>query len=679
MSLFNSVVPPSDANNTAENIADIAYTTKAIRDVISDTTVLPVGTPSDYINYLNKLGVMPTVSADNLDGYLQLLQRDGNATSLADLNATSQGLLDNMNKLAQRADDNNASSSPALTQADYQASGLTTDQTHNVILYNDYLDSAEINSSSVNTTAKLLELTSAVDDLKSNAILSDTEFATLGLSNDMDLSNTYHLNLLNDVLVQDNNKTSAHLHELAKAVKIVQDVADGTTSLPLSSSTIPTRTQMLTALATLGITGVDDVALDDFLTSLGDAGASGADTLSEIQSFAKPAPLPGNLTITDANMTTVITSIYDASTGTAIDVNGTIDHNITISIPYTVTTNDVNLSEYNSSVKTIAISDTNNSEANVKVYVHWDAQTLGVGNGTFLGAIVVDDSQGNNDGIYEAKRLDLNDTNGSIVAAIDYAIDSNGSVGTLVLKIVSAIPDRNYYVQTNGKYEHKFLYLAVTNPDTGKSWLNNNLGAEYADANNPNGNFNPMQQATASDDYKAYGSLFQWGRKADGHELVDWTDGSTGSGKYGATDTNADDPDNSLFITEGNDPYDWRINQDNTLWASESAINNVCPQGYRLPLNINNNNDTDNEFYMETQTWSDQNSTGAINSTLKLPMPGIRSNSDADIYGPGSKAYYYIGTAHGDRARNLNFNTTSVSPNNDSYKSYGMSVRCIKK
>ena len=45
----------------------------------------------------------------------------------------------------------------------------------------------------------------------------------------------------------------------------------------------------------------------------------------------------------------------------------------------------------------------------------------------------------------------------------------------------------------------------VTNPTTGKTWMDKNLGAN--------------QVATSIADSASYGSLFQWGRLADGHEL----------------------------------------------------------------------------------------------------------------------------------------------------------------
>ena len=48
-------------------------------------------------------------------------------------------------------------------------------------------------------------------------------------------------------------------------------------------------------------------------------------------------------------------------------------------------------------------------------------------------------------------------------------------------------------------------YGTVTNPITGKTWLDRNLGA--------------TQVATSSTDAASYGDLYQWGRAADGHQV----------------------------------------------------------------------------------------------------------------------------------------------------------------
>jgi len=207
-------------------------------------------------------------------------------------------------------------------------------------------------------------------------------------------------------------------------------------------------------------------------------------------------------------------------------------------------------------------------------------------------------------------------------------------------------------------------YGMVKNPDTNRTWLDRNLGAK--------------QVAESSDDYLAYGDLYQWGRKADGHEKIVWTSGTVGTPVNETTTQLSNEPADSLFITSSSAPYDWRVNPDDTLWAGVDAVNNVCPAGFRLPLNPNSANDSANEWYVETQTWGTQNSTGAISSVLKLPMPGYRYSSDGTVYDEGIYGHYWSGSAYGTSARYLNFYSGGVYPNNNYSRANGFSVRCIK-
>lgn len=83
-------------------------------------------------------------------------------------------------------------------------------------------------------------------------------------------------------------------------------------------------------------------------------------------------------------------------------------------------------------------------------------------------------------------------------------------------KCLELVKDKYY-----GDGDHNFIYCAVMGPN-GKKWLNHNLGAEYSrepTSNNPNPHFNPEAVPTGHNDWKAFGSLFQYGRDADGHEL----------------------------------------------------------------------------------------------------------------------------------------------------------------
>ena len=97
---------------------------------------------------------------------------------------------------------------------------------------------------------------------------------------------------------------------------------------------------------------------------------------------------------------------------------------------------------------------------------------------------------------------------------MDFQLNGS-SKGNVDLQVIGGVPDRNF-----ADANHQFVYIPVTSAG-GETWLNNNLGAHYANLNHAS--FSPLTQASASTDYNAYGSLFQWGRYSDGHELINWT------------------------------------------------------------------------------------------------------------------------------------------------------------
>ena len=197
----------------------------------------------------------------------------------------------------------------------------------------------------------------------------------------------------------------------------------------------------------------------------------------------------------------------------------------------------------------------------------------------------------------------------------------------------------------------------VTNGTTGEIWMDRNLGAS--------------QQATAYNDYQAYGALFQWGRLSDGHECITWTNSTTGTPDNGTTTTLSatDDPGHSLFIITSSLPNDWRAPQNNILWQGVSGINNPCPSGYRLP--------TEAELETERTSWGSNNYNGAYGSSLKFVVAGHRYYSDGVLTFTGSGGTHWSSTVDGVQARILNINIIIASIS--SYdRSGGFSVRCIK-
>ncbi|UOH65830.1 hypothetical protein MT999_00005 [Ornithobacterium rhinotracheale] len=207
-----------------------------------------------------------------------------------------------------------------------------------------------------------------------------------------------------------------------------------------------------------------------------------------------------------------------------------------------------------------------------------------------------------------------------------FNVDINGSRATVVLKGIGGIPDKKFGVETNGKLEHQFIYIPITGPDD-RTWLNNNLGADYANVNSRH--FNPTQQATSKTDYKAYGSLFQWGREANGHELVDWTSSTSG-----------------------------RVVHSNLSWSSNNSsslttYHDPCPNGYHTPTeqelrNLHNTivgkSLSGTNYSNSDKMWKERK--------LNLPAAGCRSYTSGSQFNlAGSGGYYWSSAQNGSNSR----------------------------
>src|SRR5688572_8260071 len=96
--------------------------------------------------------------------------------------------------------------------------------------------------------------------------------------------------------------------------------------------------------------------------------------------------------------------------------------------------------------------------------------------------------------------------------------------------------------------------LYFTSPVTGRKWLDRNLGAP----NTP----------SVYDDWTNKGYLFQWGRAADGHQLViraATTGGTTAVNGTTTIRSGNDNPGHALFVVTTADPFDWRNPSNDSL------------------------------------------------------------------------------------------------------------------
>jgi uncharacterized protein (TIGR02145 family) len=188
--------------------------------------------------------------------------------------------------------------------------------------------------------------------------------------------------------------------------------------------------------------------------------------------------------------------------------------------------------------------------------------------------------------------------------------------------------------------------LNVTNPATGKIWMDRNLGA--------------TQAATSSTDANSYGDLYQWGRRSDGHQCR--TSPTT------TTLSSTDQPANGSFIITASLPFDWRSPQNDNLWQGVNGVNNPCPSGYRLP--------TETELNAERTSWSQNNSEGAFASPLKLPMASYRLGYGS-LGSVGTEGGYWSSTVISSFSRYLYFLSSDAFMSSNR-RAGGLSVRCLK-
>lgn len=196
---------------------------------------------------------------------------------------------------------------------------------------------------------------------------------------------------------------------------------------------------------------------------------------------------------------------------------------------------------------------------------------------------------------------------------------------------------------------NEVTYGIIRSPKTGKKWMDRNLGASRV--------------AVAVDDTAAYGHFFQWGRPADGHQI--------GTSNTTTTLATSDTPGHGNFITVSALPNDWRSDNNDNRWQTNSQ--GPCPAGWHVP--------TQTEWDAELGTGGIIDNTTAM-TYLKLPAGGQRKSSNgAFSLSAGSTGSYWSSTVDpGYRiyAFYLNFISSNAGVTGSSARANGFCLRCIQ-
>jgi len=222
----------------------------------------------------------------------------------------------------------------------------------------------------------------------------------------------------------------------------------------------------------------------------------------------------------------------------------------------------------------------------------------------------------------------------------------------------------------------------------------------------------PAQQAAYTNPADEYGDLYQWGRKADGHQLRTAQAYPTNNTAYenGIVSGSNLDGNGQVASTSAaygkfikgfdNNAIDWRSPQVDTLWYNngKKTVNDPCPTGWRViteaewqsilngdPTQFSVSGGSYNSVSGNRWQWVFSSTpgylvtpSGSSSPTLFLPAAGIRNGGSSEFQNINSLGQYWSSSTGGIFAYLLTFNSVgNVYPRDNSFRASGYSVRCV--
>ncbi len=207
------------------------------------------------------------------------------------------------------------------------------------------------------------------------------------------------------------------------------------------------------------------------------------------------------------------------------------------------------------------------------------------------------------------------------------------------------------------------VYNVVTSADTGRQWLDRNLGATKVCTKSRDDAAEAFDDAAyVADQKECFGDYYQWGRKTNGHEKSD--------SAVSDVRLESDADSGGMFIKN---PTDWRTTPDDVLWYGKDAINSICPNGFEVPTFAMLRSDT-SEATGENKI-TDRDS--AFKNFLHLPAAGYRSGISGALESRGDQGILWASDIYDSQALFVGYNHGMVFawPTD---RTHALSIRCIK-
>jgi len=222
---------------------------------------------------------------------------------------------------------------------------------------------------------------------------------------------------------------------------------------------------------------------------------------------------------------------------------------------------------------------------------------------------------------------------------------NDGTIDSEVVTVNTSVAS----VFQSGEMYNGVAYGTVTSPNTGRIWLDRNLGASKV--------------CSSDNDTACYGDYYQWGRNADGHENNSATSGTV------ATDINNIGHDNFIIGHSDWTSEDSDGSQRAENWSKLDG-SSVCPVGYRVPTHI--------ELKAETIDAGLASNYSTYNNFLELAFAGYRNHmSGSELYQSSDVGYIWSTGVDGTYRTGL-YLAKVDSKMNIYHNASGLSVRCIQ-